>query len=146
MVKKIINPVVIFQLAVALPLIVAGIGKALDPQAFYEHLLQYQLGNSQLLLMAAYLVPWIEILAAICLFIKALRRGAYVFSFLLFFSFQIFLIQAKVRGLDLHCACFGNGMETSLGISIIRNSVLICFLLLSLFYIRQQKTKEINHI
>ena len=129
-----------FQLPVAFVLIYAGVNKVIDPQAFYEGLLKYQLGSENVLVSIAFLVPVIEILAGLTLFWRPLRRGGYFLSFSLFLGFQIFLYQAKYRGLELNCACFGSHSQgSSLNESLLRNTVLISFLLISLFYLRLEK-------
>lgn len=59
-------------------------------------------------LAVAYLVPWLEISAGVCLIGSWWLRGAVRVLILLNLMFLFVTVQAWVRGLDADCGCFGS--------------------------------------
>ena len=48
--------------------------------------------------------------------------------------FEIVLFSALLRGLDIECGCLGTNVSSSLSFAIIRNGVLITFLILLIVF------------
>lgn len=65
-------------------------------------------------LMVAYMVPWLELLAGLCLIASFLHRGAVRVLLALTVLFLFVNAQAMARGMDPDCGCFGEWMELSL--------------------------------
>lgn len=59
--------------------------------------------------VAAYTVPWFEVVAGVCLMAGVLRRGAIVTIGGLVAVFAVAVGAAWARGLDISCGCFGGG-------------------------------------
>jgi uncharacterized membrane protein YphA (DoxX/SURF4 family) len=59
--------------------------------------------------VAAYTVPWFEVLAGACLMAGVLRRGAILMIGGLVAVFAVAVGSAWARGLDISCGCFGGG-------------------------------------
>lgn len=59
--------------------------------------------------VAAYTVPWFEVLAGACLMAGVLRRGAILTLGGLVAVFAVAVGSAWARGLDISCGCFGGG-------------------------------------
>ena len=81
-------------------------------QAFYEALQNYHLGSDGVLKLGTYVLPVLEIACGMALFIKAVRLGALNLIGLMIVLFEVYLISAWLRDLDISCGCFGDS-ETS---------------------------------
>lgn len=66
-------------------------------------------------MMVAYFIPWLELLAGLCLVASFVHRGAVRILLALTVMFVFVNGQAMVRGLDPDCGCFGKLFELSIG-------------------------------
>jgi putative oxidoreductase len=108
--------------------VLAGTSKIYDPAAFAIELERYQLLPWKVDAAAADYLPWLELLAGLCLFLKWLERGALLLITLLLIVFTFALASALVRGLSIDCGCFGHTfMSTGTIVPILRNLVLLLF-------------------
>ncbi|MEO5913432.1 MAG: DoxX family protein [Luteolibacter sp.] len=57
--------------------------------------------------VAAYTVPWFELIAGVCLMLGILRRGALLTIFGLVVVFSVSVGWAWAHGLDISCGCHG---------------------------------------
>ena len=67
----------------------------------------YQLVKPPLDAIAAYSVPWFELIAGLCLMLGILRRGAILTIAGLVVVFSISVGWAWYKGLDISCGCHG---------------------------------------
>jgi len=114
--------------ALGLAFVVASVSKLLDPVEFALSVHRYAILPEALVLPTANLLPWLELIAGVCLlFVRRYREAAAVVMLTLLLGFTAALIVAKLRGLDAPCGCFGGfwkQLQTTES-SIVRNAVLI---------------------
>jgi len=91
----------------------AGALKILDPRGFVNDLRNYRLFPWWSLNAVALLVPWWEVLAGVALFTPRWRRAGAMMTGLMGVSFFLSVSQALLRGLDIHCGCFGHGEKAA---------------------------------
>lgn len=117
-------------LLVSLVFAVAAIGKILDPAAFQQDILAYDLlGHAPSALLALWL-PWWELLWALACAHPALRRSALIHLGLLLVVFSVLLLITAVRGIDIDCGCLGQIFASSVQAALLRNLILLALLLL----------------
>ncbi len=80
-------------------------GTGLD--RFTRDVANYQLVKAPLDAVAAYTVPWLELIAGLCLMLGILRRGAILTITCLVCVFSISIGWAWHKGLDISCGCHG---------------------------------------
>lgn len=87
---------------------------AVGAQAFSRQVAEFGILQDPWNLMVAYLVPWVEMVAGLCLLAGFLHRGAVRALLALTVVFLFVNAQAMVRGLDPDCGCFGSWFELGL--------------------------------
>jgi putative oxidoreductase len=104
----------------------AATAKIYDPATFAIELERYQLLPWKICVAAADYLPWVELLAGLCLLLKSFERGALLLITLLLSVFTLALASALVRGLNIDCGCFGHALvSTGTILPILRNLVLL---------------------
>lgn len=89
--------------------IYAGALKAWDPMKFLEAIEGYCLLPFALAVAASFYMPWLEIAAALALFVPRLRLPALAILGVLTATFLAALVSVQVRGIELlTCGCFGS--------------------------------------
>ena len=88
-------------------LLAAGVLKLGDPGAFADGLEGFHLLPLPLVVPLALAVPLFEILTAAALLGGRFRSAGSLSACLLTAAFVVFYAWAVVRGIDVHCACFG---------------------------------------
>lgn len=84
----------------------ASYDKILHPQAFAEAVYNYQILPDAAVNAAALALPFIEMLAGLCLIAGVWLPGSATLAALLMAVFTAALIFNQLRGLDVHCGCF----------------------------------------
>lgn len=112
----------------------AGMIKALDPGEFALAIERYRLLPWPICAALALYLPWLEILAALGIWWRLTRIGAYLVLAGLSALFFGALASALLRGLDISCGCFGAKHETSLVWALARAVVLTIVILVCLRY------------
>jgi uncharacterized membrane protein YphA (DoxX/SURF4 family) len=113
----------------------AGAIKIIDPAAFALAVYNYHILPAWLVNMTAILLPWVEVVAGVCLvFGLWIPGGALIVSALLF-VFTIALGFNLSRGLDIACGCFSTAAtaEKITWWYLLRDSSLLAAMLLVLF-------------
>ena len=95
------------RLVLALVFVFAGAVKAMDPKAFAEEIMRYQLAPWPAAVVLALWLPFLEIAAGTGLLLPKLRAGAQAVLTVLLLAFTVALLSAWRRGLDIDCGCFG---------------------------------------
>lgn len=85
----------------------AGALKILQPRAFQESILDYQVIGVATAALLAWWLPWFEVLCALSLWWPRFRRAGLAGTTLMVIGFLIILVSAVVRGLSISCGCFG---------------------------------------
>ena len=85
----------------------AGKLKLLRPDQMLTDILSYQLVPYQVAWFAALVLPAVEIITAVALWIGSLRREAVWMIWGMMAVFIVALALAWGRGLDISCGCFG---------------------------------------
>jgi putative oxidoreductase len=80
-------------------------GTGLD--RFTQDIANYQLVSAPWDAVAAYTVPWLELIAGLCLMLGILRRGAILTVAGLVGMFSVSVGWAWFQGLDISCGCHG---------------------------------------
>jgi hypothetical protein len=91
----------------------AGAGKLLDPAAFAEDIQNYRALPDAWAGALALGLPVLELVIAAGLLLPSHAAGASLLSGLLLLGFAVAMAQAKVRGIDLECGCFGGQSRVS---------------------------------
>lgn len=104
--------------------LVAGILKLADPVEFGRAILRYRLVGVELAWIAALWLPWLEALCALGLTLPGWRRASICLLLGLLMFFEIVLLSAFLRGLDIDCGCLGTNSSGSLSFALIRNGFL----------------------
>ena len=96
---------VLFVYSSGMKLFVSGL------DTFLKDVENFKIVGAPLDMLLAYSLPWLELVAGLCLMIDVLRRGAVVFATGMTLVFIAAIGSGWWRGLDLHCGCFGNSIE-----------------------------------
>lgn len=109
---------------VALVLAYAGLSKLADPDAFALAVGNYHLLPRFALTPMGYLLPPLEVVAALSLVYPPTRSAGWLIATGLFALFALAVGSALQRGLDLSCGCFGQAMSVS-WLHLLANAVLV---------------------
>jgi putative oxidoreductase len=103
------NPIalLVFRLALGALFVFAGIVKVLDPLDFAQSIRNYHVVGSALSLLAALLLPWLEIVAGAFLATGFWKRAAALLIVLMLVFFIVLTVVTILRGIDVDCGCFG---------------------------------------
>ena len=96
-----------FRIALGGLFVYAGAVKVLDPLDFAQDILNYQLVGQSLSLIAAIVLPWLEILAGLFLIAGTWKHGAALIISALLVFFIVLTAVTMIRGLEVDCGCFG---------------------------------------
>ena len=96
-------------------------GTGLD--RFMQDVANYQLAKAPLDAIAAYSVPWLELVAGVCLMLGILRKGAILTIAGLVVVFSISIGWAWLKGLNISCGCHGGDAPISYWNKVVEFSV-----------------------
>lgn len=111
--------------ALGLLFLVPGLLKLADPAEFARAIARYHLVDGPLVAVAAYWIPWMEILGAAGLWLARWRRSGAWFLLGLVVVFELALGSAFIRGLDIDCGCWGTNASGSVSFAFMRNLFLL---------------------
>ena len=89
----------------------AGLIKVFDPASLSVAVANYKItpfDQQPLDMWLGYFLPVIETLVGLGLLLQVWQRGAALLSGLMSLSFFAAIISVWIRGLDIHCGCFGD--------------------------------------
>jgi uncharacterized membrane protein YphA (DoxX/SURF4 family) len=86
--------------------IIASADKLAAPEAFAGTIANYRIVPETLTLVIATVLPWVELLCGLALFLGILQRGSALLLSTLLVAFTLIVVSALVRGLDISCGCF----------------------------------------
>jgi cation diffusion facilitator family transporter len=106
--------------------IYAAIPKIIDPAAFAETVLNYQILPELLVNPVAIFLPWLELITGVLILAGIWLEGALVIYNLLMLDFISILIYNTARGLDIHCGCFSTSGTDVINLgTIMRDSLIL---------------------
>ncbi|MEY4575612.1 MAG: hypothetical protein RL701_315 [Pseudomonadota bacterium] len=106
-------------------LVFAAVPKLLDPGSFAADLENYRVLPEAWLGPTAVLVPAFELAVALALLWPRYRRGAALLAALMLGGFAAAMAQARLRGIDLSCGCFGAAFESKVSWWTVGRSLLL---------------------
>jgi uncharacterized membrane protein YphA (DoxX/SURF4 family) len=113
------------RLAIAGVFLYASLPKLADPGAFAADVQNYRVLPDALVGHAALFVPVFEFVVAIGLLLPRYQRGAALIATSMLTIFSIAMAQARLRGIDLSCGCFGAAFEAKVSwLTVIRSAAL----------------------
>lgn len=98
--------VILLRLVFGGILIAASIDKILHPVQFSQAVENYQLVGETFSRWAAVWLPYLEIIIGILLIVGVWVEAAAVLNLGMMLIFFVAVLQAYIRGLDIHCGCF----------------------------------------
>ena len=101
------------RLGLAALLAYAAVSKLLDPAAFAEDIQNYRVLPEAWAGPLALALPVLELVVAAALLSASHGSGASLLAGVLLLTFALAMAQAKVRGIDLECGCFGGHSRVS---------------------------------
>lgn len=120
----------------------AGLPKIQDPLAFATAIEGFHLTSGSLTLWIAIILPWLELVIALGLLTPWLKRASATLVAGLLALFIALHASAWLRGLDIHCGCFGESADSpDYHWLILRN---LALLIVSFFLICTNKRNKID--
>ncbi len=112
---------------------IAAVSKLQEPQTFAEAIKAFKVVDhialGHLIATAAFVIPWVELIAGAALVLGLWSRAAALTIALALAAFIAGLISVIARGIDASCSCFGNlnlFCPSAVGAcQVIRNSVML---------------------
>lgn len=124
-----------FCVILAVVFVVAAVPKLIDPGSFANDLLNYRLLPENLVGLFALFVPALELAIAAALLWPRYQRGAALISLVLLVGFAAAMAQARIRGIDLSCGCFGAAFESKVSwLTVARSMLLAAMSAVPLFF------------
>ncbi len=98
--------ILIARALLGLLFVAASIDKIADPVSFAKAIEHYKLLSPDFCLIAATILPWIELLCGLSILFGVFERGAALILTVLLVLFTVAIIVALLRHLDIACGCF----------------------------------------
>lgn len=101
----------LLRAALAAVFVWAAVPKLIDPGEFASAIQNYRVVPESYVGVLAVLVPVFELAVALALLSATYQRGAALLAALMLAAFAVAMAQARARGIDLRCGCFGATFE-----------------------------------
>jgi len=114
----------------------SSLAKIRQPYDFLSNVYGYELAGPKLGMLAAMVLPWLELILGVCLIGGIFVGGALLFCFILTCFFTFVQASALHRGLSISCGCFnasGSGLIDYT--TLIRSLFLLLGCLITWFYL-----------
>ena len=111
---------VLVRLGLGCMFIYSALPKIRQPYDFLHDVYNYEIVGPKLGLLVAMTLPWLELLAGICLLGGIFVGGALLVSAGMAVMFSFVISWALYQGLDISCGCFGSGAEKITYVTLIR--------------------------
>jgi uncharacterized membrane protein YphA (DoxX/SURF4 family) len=108
--------------------LISGLAKIGDQGAFALQLHNFRMMPIWSENLMAMTLPWIELVAGLCLVSSIRPRAGAAVATLLSVVFLIAVGVAMARGLDIECGCFGTADATRVGFGKLGENLAYCFL------------------
>jgi hypothetical protein len=140
--NKLENFMPVLTVPLGLIMLVAAWPKIVLPYEFLSDLYAYQLAGRELGVLAAMILPWMELCVGLCLLLNIFRSGALLAAVALASSFVVAQGWVLYHGLQISCGCFGGASEMVGWFSFLRTCLLFLFIAFLLFAETRQFSKE----
>jgi hypothetical protein len=125
----------------------SALPKIRQPYDFLSAVYGYELVGPKLGLLVAMTLPWMELLAAICLVGGIFVSGAFLASTGMATLFTLALASALYRGLDISCGCFAAATSDKISyLTLVRATAILLVSLVAyaavVFLPQRAETKE----
>lgn len=115
--------------------IYASIDKIAHPEAFAKAVYNYQILPDILINLMAIILPWLELILGLFLFIGLFREGSVCIVTILLAGFLAAMIFNLARSLDIHCGCFSTSTDGTNNVPIVWDIFRDGLFLLPAFYL-----------
>ena len=123
--KLTINLKIIISWIVGIIFIWSSLAKLSAPREFAIIIENYQVFGKLLSVWGAILIPALEFIVGLMLILGIWVKEAWIITVLLYLVFDIMLVQAYIRGLDISCGCFNLSESSPIGFwKILENFIL----------------------
>jgi uncharacterized membrane protein YphA (DoxX/SURF4 family) len=122
----------VFRLVVGGVFVWAGLLKILDPLEFAENIANYRVFSRDLSLLAAIVLPWLEVLCAVLVIFGIFRSASSLLLSGLLAAFLVLITVTIFRGLDVDCGCFGS-LGRHVDFSLLLADIVLLYLTLNIF-------------
>ncbi len=113
----------------------SAISKFAAPNALADALIGFQMIPESIALEAAVILIWHELICGIFMLLGLWTRATTIVLSVMLTIFEIGLASVMIRGIEVHCGCFGQFTETQVGwTTVTRNIVLLGFCLSLLYF------------
>ncbi|MGC9070109.1 MAG: MauE/DoxX family redox-associated membrane protein [Elusimicrobiales bacterium] len=121
------------RIMVGLVLVYSGCVKIIEPvESFYSAILSYKIIGQTIAYYTALFLPWFEFYLGIFVIFGLFERYVIKASILLFIIFELLLLQAIIRRLEItSCGCFGPRHSNPIGVEFLLNIIWLFFLWIS---------------
>ena len=124
--------VLVFRVILGALFIFAAVMKLSSPASFALAIAAFKIipeHADHVTKLAAYAVPWIELVCGVCLILGLWARSAALVLCLMLVAFIAMILSTMARGMDVSCSCFGKFELPCTGpvgwCHIVRNAVLL---------------------
>jgi uncharacterized membrane protein YphA (DoxX/SURF4 family) len=97
---------IVIRVALGVLFLAAAWDKIADPVAFAKIIRNYQILPDMFINGVALVLPWIEVVVAMCLLTGFVPRGAGVSATLMMAVFLSAMTYAQIKGISTQCGCF----------------------------------------
>jgi len=103
----------------------SSLSKIRQPYDFLSTIYNFELVGPKAGMLVAMVLPWLELLVAICLIGGIFVSGALLVCIGMSAMFTFVIVSALYRGLDISCGCFGSSAEIINYYTAIRTSLIL---------------------
>lgn len=89
-----------------------------DPTGFASAIVKFEVIHADLVPLATFVIPWLEVIAGFFLALGLMTRGAAAALSGLLIVFTAAIISVMIRGMEIDCSCFGGAIEDRFGPAI----------------------------
>ncbi|MCK4892479.1 MAG: DoxX family membrane protein [Calditrichia bacterium] len=135
----------IFRIILGIVFLYSAYSKLKNPLVFSESIYNYQILGMVLSAWAAVLVPVLEGIVGVGLITGLWLRESLILTAALYMVFDLMILQAMIRGLDIDCGCFSPGDSGPIDIyKIMQNVILTAMAFWALFQNQRLTTPKLK--
>ena len=135
----------IFRIILGIVFLYSAYSKLKNPLVFSESIYNYQILGMVLSAWAAVLVPVLEGIVGVGLITGLWLRESLILTAALYMVFDLMILQAMIRGLDIDCGCFSPGDSGPIDIyKIMQNVILTAMAFWALFQNYRLTTSKLH--
>jgi uncharacterized membrane protein YphA (DoxX/SURF4 family) len=136
----------IFRIVLGTMFLLAAVSKAADPASFAQEIANYKILPDILINLMAIVLPWIELFASLFIIIGIRIKSSVLIISSLIIVFNIAIIIAMAKGLNINCGCHTKVMAEMVGLQKIIENMCLLILGIFIFYSKGIKFTMENYI